>query len=488
MIAYGNENNVNKQNHENYYSKSMKRRIHLFGGYDGNSWLNDLWTFDIDSKMWTCLQESSDTGSDSSNGNNNNNNDISQQRSVDSGGGRGRGGGGGGDNDDHVGGKVPMVSRRFGYVSVVHNNKLILWGGFDGSSWLNDMFEFNFETNTWREVHATGQLPSVRSCPAWCKDDTRVYIHGGYDGHERKSDFYSCDLNTYTWKEMSSTGTPPTPRYFHSCCLYENKMFCYGGYSGSKRLSDMYCYDLHTEFWSQIDCDHGDCPSGRSSLVAQVYENNLYVFGGYNGETVLNDFFKFRLNALNIPASEYKTDMLGLLDNTDLSDVTFLVEGREVYANRAILAARSTYFYTMLFGNMRESIQTSEEAASNIPTFERKSIEILDVSYSVFMKMMEYIYTDALDNVNLDIGIQLLIASEKFLLDRLKAICEDVIRQHLSINNVSAILLTSHRYNANGLKEIALEVILENINDPIIIRSLSVSSKISILHFACRHL
>ena len=32
-----------------------------------------------------------------------------------------------------VQGRVP--SRRFGYISVVHDNKLVLFGGFDGSSW-----------------------------------------------------------------------------------------------------------------------------------------------------------------------------------------------------------------------------------------------------------------------------------------------------------------------------------------------------------------
>ena len=26
----------------------------------GTAWLNDLWMFDIDTKSWTCIQESSD--------------------------------------------------------------------------------------------------------------------------------------------------------------------------------------------------------------------------------------------------------------------------------------------------------------------------------------------------------------------------------------------------------------------------------------------
>jgi hypothetical protein len=426
-------------------------RVYLFGGYNGDTWLNDLWTFDIETQCWTCVQESFDTDTS-----------AHSSRSI---------------ANNLNGSDTVVPSRRFGYVSVVHDNKFILWGGFDGSKWLNDMYEFDFETMNWREIHAFGQLPSVRSCPAWSKDDTRVYIQGGYDGVERKSDFYSCDLSTYTWVEMPSTGTPPSPRYFHSCCLFDNKMYAYGGYSGSQRLSDMYCYDFITEFWSQVDCNHGYCPSGRSSLVAQVHGNNMYVFGGYDGQTVLNDFYKFRLKAVSIPSSQYLDHMLGLVNNRDLSDVTFLVEDKEVFANRAILASRSEYFHAMFYsGGMRESIQTCEEARNGIPACDRKPIEIKNVSYLAFVKMLEFIYTDSVKNMNLEIGIPLLVTSERFMLDRLKAICEDVIRQHVTINNVTGILLTSSRHNANGLKEIALEFVLSHLNVPAIIKSLTVCS------------
>lgn len=166
------------------------KSIYLFGGYDGSAWLNDLWKFDIESQRWTCIQESSLLS------------DNDEQMDTDTAG---------------VRGKVP--SPRFGYVSVVHDEKLVLFGGFDGSRWLSDMYVFDFQTKRWSEIAAKGKLPSPRSCPAWAKDDTHVYIQGGYDGVERKDDFFACDLSTYTWTQMPSLGVTPSPRYFHSCCL-----------------------------------------------------------------------------------------------------------------------------------------------------------------------------------------------------------------------------------------------------------------------------
>lgn len=403
-------------------------RVYLFGGYNGTSWLNDLWMFDIDTQRWTCIQESSDPQP------------VADETSLASGVPAG------------VRGQVP--SRRFGYVSVVHNNKFVLFGGFDGTRWLNDMHEFDFLTNTWTEITSRGSLPSVRSCPAWAKDATHVYIQGGYDGVERKADFFACDLATYTWMEMPCLGTPPSPRYFHSCCLYGNKMYLYGGYSGNERLADMYAYDFETSHWSEVDCTNGDAPSGRSSLVAQVHENCLYIFGGYNGVTVLNDFFKFRLKPVCIPPSALVNDLSKLINHEEFSDVTFLVEGKEVSCNRAILAVRSEYFRVMLFsGGMRES------DASSAP------IEINEVSHAVFLKVLEFLYTDTVLNISLDLGIQLLIASERFMLDRLKAICEDIIRRDVNESNAIGIFLASHQYRATGLKDIALEFILKHLHN-----------------------
>ena len=125
--------------------------------YNGNSWLNDLWKFDIETSRWTCLQESSDP----------------DPAIDDAMGGVGRAGGSLAAQNRRV-----APSRRFGYVSVVHEGKFILFGGFDGTRWLNDMFVFDFETNKWTEVEPRGDLPSVRSCPAWAKDDRYVYVLG----------------------------------------------------------------------------------------------------------------------------------------------------------------------------------------------------------------------------------------------------------------------------------------------------------------------
>ena len=160
------------------------RTIILFGGYNGTQWLNDLWSFDITTKRWTCIQESSDLS------------DVyaTDETSAAVGMPTAAEGPPVGDeglegltqNSTHISRKRPCC--RFGYLSLIHDNKLIVWGGFDGTKWLNDMYIFDFESLTWNEIRQLGTSPSRRSCPAWAKDEKCVYLHGGYDGVERKDE------------------------------------------------------------------------------------------------------------------------------------------------------------------------------------------------------------------------------------------------------------------------------------------------------------
>jgi len=395
---------------ENNGFVEFEGRLYLFGGYNGSQWLNDFHEFDLATKRWRTVEPH---------------------------------------------GHPP--ASRFGYVSVVHADRFILFGGYDGSQWLNDMHEHNFGTSLWREVTVNGQIPGIRSCPSWCKENQSVFVFGGYDGVQRMNDFYECNLDTYTWRQIPCLGSVPSPRYFHSCVMYNGKMFVFGGYNGTERLNDMYEFDFPHNTWkrmyqsSNFLKDSGNMPSGRSSLVAQVYQNSMYVFGGYNGQVVLNDFYEFKFEPVTVPPSSFVSDLRVLINNRDLSDVTFIVEGFPVYASRLHLAARSQHFRAMLFGGMRESLGDE--------------IELKDVSHAVFLKVLEFIYTDTVEDIGADIAVQLLMTAELYMLDRLKGICEQRIQKSITVDNVISIFLAAHRHNAEGLKDIGFNYIFEHLEE-----------------------
>merc|ERR1719316_1667414 len=204
-------------------------------------------------------------------------------------------------------------------------------------------------------------------------------------------------MTSRQWSSMRSAGQVPSPRYFHASVVYADALFLFGGYSGQERLNDLYEFRFDCHTWFVLSTE--DLPSGRSSLVAQVFNNSLYIFGGYNGSVVLNDFYEFRFEPVSIPPSNLVDDLRQLCNNPTFSDVTFLVENQPVYATRAHLAARSEHFRALFYGGMRESSGHEEE------------IVLPDIAHPVFCQLLEYIYTDQVDDLSSDMAVHLLIAA-----------------------------------------------------------------------------
>ncbi|XP_034689837.1 ARM REPEAT PROTEIN INTERACTING WITH ABF2-like isoform X2 [Vitis riparia] len=135
------------------------------------------------------------------------------------------------------------------------------------------------------------------------------------------------------------------------------------------------------------------------------------------------------------------------VNNSTLSDVTFLVEGKRFYAHRICLLASSDAFRAMFDGGYREK--------------DAQDIEIPNIRWDVFELMMRYIYTGSVD-VNLDIAQDLLRAADQYLLEGLKRLCEYAIAQDISVENVSLMYELSEAFNAMTLRHTCILYILEH--------------------------
>ncbi|PHT46975.1 hypothetical protein CQW23_16133 [Capsicum baccatum] len=134
------------------------------------------------------------------------------------------------------------------------------------------------------------------------------------------------------------------------------------------------------------------------------------------------------------------------VNNSTLSDVTFLVEGKRFYAHRICLLASSDAFRAMFDGGYRER--------------DAKDIVIPNIPWNVFELMMRYIYTGSVD-VNMDVAQDLLRAADQYLLEGLKRLCEYAIAQDISVENVSMMFELSEAFNAVSLRNACILFILE---------------------------
>ncbi|KAG7377477.1 hypothetical protein PHYPSEUDO_011605 [Phytophthora pseudosyringae] len=248
----------------------------------------------------------------------------------------------------------------------------------------------------------------------------------------------------------------------------------------------------------------GRGPGRRAGHTCTVVDRMLVVFGGSCGADYLNDCFTLDTDPpprasvlLPSPARMLRHALAQYVDCEEFADISFLVEGRVVYAHKLILSALSARFRGMFSSGFREA----REAQIAVP----------DVRYEVFLLLLEYLYTghiethddafamcssaqdadqepdfvsnsiaacpqsaDGLNEIeearrreteqaqSLDLGLEteleslleVLVAADQFMLDHLKQRCERTLQYAVRIGSVEAIAEAADRANAVQLQAV----------------------------------
>ncbi|XP_024542305.1 rab9 effector protein with kelch motifs [Selaginella moellendorffii] len=74
-------------------------------------------------------------------------------------------------------------------------------------------------------------------------------------------------------------GMHPSPRDSHSSMAVGSKLYVFGGTNGTSTLDDLFVLDNATNTWGKPDV-FGDVPAPREGHSASLIGDNLFVFGG----------------------------------------------------------------------------------------------------------------------------------------------------------------------------------------------------------------
>ncbi|KAF2913676.1 hypothetical protein DAI22_10g103900 [Oryza sativa Japonica Group] len=147
---------------------------------------------------------------------------------------------------------------------------------------------------------------------------------------------------------------------------------------------------------------------------------------------------------VSVPPSDMNRQLGDLLETEKGADVVFEVAGERFAAHRCVLAARSPVFGAELYGLMKEG-----DAAVVVC--------IEDMEARVFKLLLRFMYTDSLPEMkNKDAGVMcqhLLVAADRYNLERLKLICEEKLCKHISMGTVSNMLVLADQHHCAGLKK-----------------------------------
>jgi len=282
-----------------------------------------------------------------------------------------------------------------------------------------------------------------------------LILYGGHDGTRHLSDTHVFDIENRVWSPLVTEGSI-IPRDSHIAVAHSSSMYIFGGSSGSA-MNDLFELQLPTNLtlqvparWRQIKSSGLNEPLARFCHVGAVHDEALFVFGGYDGSTRLNDFLRFDFASYDlsfeVPSSTLVSEFRALVNNEMLSDVTFIAEGMPIYAHKLFLM-RCPYFQALIMGEMKESSM--------------QTIRIEQISHPTLLKVLEYLYTDQL-RIHLDCAMELFEAADLFCIPRLKTMCEKRMLQAINVENAAAIFHTADMHSAMTLREKAKKFILSH--------------------------
>ncbi|KAK1684196.1 hypothetical protein QYE76_045044 [Lolium multiflorum] len=173
--------------------------------------------------------------------------------------------------------------------------------------------------------------------------------------------------------------------------------------------------------------------------------------------TVIKKPFLAHTVEVQMPPPNLSDNLGNLLKTGEEADVTFEVK-REVFpAHKIVLAMRSPVFKAELYGPMGD--KTSQK------------ITVEDMQPAVFKALLHFIYTDSLpsmedvqvddgdDDENKEMVKHLLVAADRYALERLKLMCEGILCKSLDVESVATILALADQHQCSRLKDACVEFV-----------------------------
>ena len=124
-----------------------------------------------------------------------------------------------------------------------------------------------------------------------------LWIFGGIRDTQQNN-LYSFNLHTSEIKRHSTSGMTPRARESHTANIYNNNMYVIGGWTGQPPYAsyDIFMLDLETLEWSEIFPMGEVVPCNMHS--AELYGECLYIFRGGDGRNYFSELYVLNMNTL----------------------------------------------------------------------------------------------------------------------------------------------------------------------------------------------
>lgn len=216
---------------------AFDHRAILFGGYNKEDFFNDLWIYYSKTRIWEAVEM-----------------------------------------------KGNLPSKRNSHAAGIDGYALVIWGGEGKTGLRSDIYIFNILKKAWKEINPIAQGPSPRKGACGILIFPKFYILGGMTYSELLKEVWEYEFNTNSYTQLASA---PQNFYYANCQLYEGHIYILGATSNENvGLNKIYYYVIKSNVWKE------DYSNRRrdyySQSVSLLFPDYLLEFSGISGVEEVN--------------------------------------------------------------------------------------------------------------------------------------------------------------------------------------------------------
>ncbi|GBN23980.1 TD and POZ domain-containing protein 5 [Araneus ventricosus] len=148
----------------------------------------------------------------------------------------------------------------------------------------------------------------------------------------------------------------------------------------------------------------------------------------------------------SLNTAELVKDLKFMYNDAICSDTELRTSSQTFPTHKAILSARSSVFRRMFANDMKE--KTSGQ------------VDIDDLEDDTVHRMLTYIYTDSVEDLQLESASKLYAATDKYEILSLKSRCSSFLKENLCPENACDVLVLADLHNDDELKSVVQDYIL----------------------------
>ncbi len=177
-----------------------------------------------------------------------------------------------------------LPSNLYGAQQAVIGNKIYLFGGYNGSAYVNTIFSALLsDPTTWSNTGKT--LPGSLYLSQLVKVGNNLYLLGGSNGSATSVIYTASVADPTSWTVVSGK-TLPANLYNSQLATVGNNLYLLGGHNGSTATNVIYSASVaDPTTWTNTG---KTLPGNLCASQIITIGNNLYLLGGHNGSAYTN--------------------------------------------------------------------------------------------------------------------------------------------------------------------------------------------------------